>query len=54
MLAPDGELWLEHGNDQRHAVRELFARHGFTSIAGYIDSYGNDRFSSGCWPGVVQ
>ncbi|MEM1433165.1 MAG: peptide chain release factor N(5)-glutamine methyltransferase [Pseudomonadota bacterium] len=53
LLAPGGELWLEHGNQQRDAVRELFELHGFTTIAGYIDSYGNDRFSCGRRPGAA-
>ena len=42
-LKPGGWLLLEHGSDQRAAVRELLIVHGYRSIRQHADLAGLDR-----------
>lgn len=42
-LKPGGWLLLEHGSDQRAAVRELLIVHGYRSIRQHVDLAGLDR-----------
>ena len=46
-LQVGGLLALEHGFEQGLAVRQLFATHGFESIATIQDYGGNDRVTLG-------
>ena len=46
-LHDGGMLLLEHGHDQAAAVREMFARAGFASIASHRDLGGNERITEG-------
>lgn len=42
LLTPDGWLVIEHGEDQAHAVRELFERHQLTDVRTVIDRQASD------------
>ena len=46
-LAPDGQLWLEHGYDQAEAVRELLTAAGLSDIEQHRDLAGIVRVSGG-------
>lgn len=46
-LAPDGQLWLEHGYDQAAAVRKLLAAAGLADIEQHRDLAGIVRVSGG-------
>jgi len=47
-LAPDGQLWLEHGYDQAEAVRALLVATGIVDIEQHRDFSGIVRVSGGC------
>lgn len=42
LLMPDGWLVIEHGEDQAHAVRELFEQHRLTGIRTVVDRQASD------------
>lgn len=42
LLIPCGWLVIEHGEDQAHAVRELFEQHQLTEIQTFIDRQASD------------
>ncbi len=44
-LAPGGRVWMEIGNEQGPAVRELLTAHGFADVAIRRDLAGRDRFA---------
>ncbi|MDP2134874.1 MAG: peptide chain release factor N(5)-glutamine methyltransferase [Sulfuritalea sp.] len=46
-LAPDGQLWLEHGYDQADPVRELLVAAGLVDIEQHRDLAGIIRVSGG-------
>jgi len=46
-LAPGGRLYLEHGYDQAHAVRELLAGNGYVDVASYRDMADIERVTGG-------
>ena len=49
-LNAGGMLLLEHGYEQSPAVRDLFARGGFTAIVTHRDLSGHERVTSGLTP----
>lgn len=53
-LLPGAWLLVEHGHDQGHAVRALFAQHGFADARTRDDLAGLPRCSGARWPGVNQ
>ncbi|MDP9140769.1 MAG: peptide chain release factor N(5)-glutamine methyltransferase [Pseudomonadota bacterium] len=48
-LRRNGWLMVEHGYDQGAAVRDLFARTGFSAIETRRDLGGQERATAGCW-----
>lgn len=50
-LESEGWVLLEHGYDQGEAVRELFARYGYTRIETRRDLGGNERVTFGQFAG---
>ncbi|MVF11275.1 peptide chain release factor N(5)-glutamine methyltransferase [Ketobacter sp. MCCC 1A13808] len=48
-LRYDGWLLIEHGFQQGEAVREIYARNGFASVATLRDLADNERLTMGCW-----
>lgn len=42
-LAPGGTLWMEIGNEQGPAVRQLLHERGFSSVASHRDLAGHER-----------
>jgi len=46
-LKPDGLLLLEHGYDQKSAVRSMLNDYGYDHIESWQDWQGNDRVSGG-------
>jgi release factor glutamine methyltransferase len=51
-LAPGGTLWMEIGNEQGPAVRDLLAARGFEGVAIRRDLAGRDRFAAARRPDV--
>jgi release factor glutamine methyltransferase len=51
-LRPRGWLWLEHGNQQAEAVRELLASAGLDSVETCLDLAGRPRCTGGRHPGA--
>ncbi len=49
-LAPQGQLWLEHGWDQAPAVRALLQAQGFVAVSSKKDLAGIERISGGTRP----
>jgi release factor glutamine methyltransferase len=49
-LAQEGELLLEHGNEQGHAVRTHFAKLGYRQIQTHTDLSGQERVTSARCP----
>ena len=47
ILKPRGYLLLEHGADQKEAVKHLMQGHGFQDIRHYKDYAGHDRVTRG-------
>ena len=45
VLRPGGKLWLEIGNEQGLAVRELLASRGFRAVATHRDCAGHERIA---------
>lgn len=46
-IAPEGELWVEHGYDQAAAVRTIFVENGFAAVCSRADLAGIERISGG-------
>lgn len=46
-IAPEGELWVEHGYDQAAAVRAIFVENGFAAVCSRADLAGIERISGG-------
>lgn len=51
VLHHGGYLFLEHGYDQRNAVRALLHKAGFSQCETWPDYAGHDRVSKGIWYG---
>lgn len=49
-LDPEGWLLLEHGYDQGHAVRQLFAESGYRAITTHMDLEQRERLTEGRRP----
>jgi release factor glutamine methyltransferase len=49
VLVPGGWLFLEHGWDQGHLVRDCFERWGYGCVTTVKDLGGRDRVSFGQW-----
>jgi len=50
-LKPNGQLWLEHGHDQSHAVQTLLHQRGFERVNSLADLAGIPRVTGGCLAG---
>ncbi|HMP75033.1 MAG TPA: peptide chain release factor N(5)-glutamine methyltransferase [Kiritimatiellia bacterium] len=50
VLTPGGKLWLEIGNEQGPAVRELLASRGFEAVATHRDCAGHERIAEARQP----
>ena len=53
-LRPGGQLWLEHGAAQGHAVRTLLESLGYADVHTINDDAGLERITSGHWPGTAD
>ena len=49
-LAPNGQLYFEHGYQQGKAVREIFEKLGYAQPSTEIDLNGNDRITWATYP----
>jgi release factor glutamine methyltransferase len=50
-LKPGGQLLLEHGYRQAHAVAEILGRFGYSAITAHPDLQGHWRAMTASWPG---
>lgn len=48
-LKPNGLLLIEHGYNQKLAIRSMLKEYGYTDIQCWQDWQGNDRVSGGRW-----
>jgi len=46
-LTDNGQIWLEHGFDQAHAVQELLLQQGFNAVQTHKDLAGQPRVTGG-------
>lgn len=53
-LHKNGWLYLEHGYQQAHAVRQIFKEYGYSDIRTVKDYNGNDRVSYACYNNATE
>ncbi len=50
-LTPNGDLFLEHGHDQRKDLTGILQQAGYQAVRSYPDLAGLDRVTHAVWPG---